>query len=87
VALTEHPEQLQLAMGDRLHQQYRLALVPTVASVFEQLREDGFPVCISGAGPSLLAFESDARTVPDPGVGWTVLRPGIRSAGAEVTVL
>ena len=87
VAFTERPEYLPIALGDRLHQPYRLELVPTVRSMFDRLVAEGFPVCVSGAGPSLLAFELGGRSVPDPGTGWQVLRPGIRAAGAEISVL
>jgi hypothetical protein len=42
------------------------------------------PVCVSGSGPSLLAFESDHHPLPDPGEAWTLLRPRIRTIGFEV---
>jgi homoserine kinase len=87
VALTERPDLLRLALGDRLHQASRLGRVPVAGALFERLVSDGIPVCVSGAGPSLLAFEGPGRAVPDPGEGWRVLRPGIRAAGAEVTML
>ncbi|MEO8291535.1 MAG: homoserine kinase [Actinomycetota bacterium] len=83
-ALTQDPELLQIALHDRLHQQARLDLVPLVRTVFQYLRGRRIPVCVAGSGPSLLAFESDLRPVPDPGEGWTVLRPGVRSKGFEV---
>ncbi len=83
-ALTQDPELLQIALHDRLHQQARLDLVPLVRTVFQDLRGRRIPVCVAGSGPSLLAFESDLRPVPDPGEGWTVLRPGVRSKGFEV---
>jgi hypothetical protein len=54
--------------------------------VFLELRAGDIPVCVSGAGPSLLAFEVEGRTLPDPGEGWTVLRPGVRPTGFEVAV-
>lgn len=82
-ALTRDPGLLHRALRDRLHQQVRLSLVPPVADVFERLREDGVPVCVSGAGPTLLAFDGD-HPVPDPGPGWRVHRPGVRAAGYEV---
>jgi hypothetical protein len=71
-------------MQDRLHQDARLALVPAVREVFERVRAGRIPVCVSGAGPSLLAFELDGREVPDPGPGWRVLRPGIRTDGVRI---
>jgi homoserine kinase len=84
VALTERPAYLPLALDDRLHQPYRLPLVPDVHRVFDELREAGTPVCVSGAGPTLLAFETDGLPVPEPERGWQVLRPAVRLEGYEV---
>ena len=84
VALTLRPELLFEALQDRLHEPYRLPLVPLAAEVFRALREAGLPVCVAGAGPSLLAFESEGTTVPDPGPGWRVLRAPPRAHGADV---
>ena len=84
VALTSEPSLLTQTLGDRLHQDARLALVPTVEGVFRDLREAGVPVCLSGAGPTLLAFELDGVSVPDPGEGWRVLRLDVAPAGVEV---
>lgn len=76
---------LQEALVDRLHQQVRLALVPPVQEVFELVGAQGVPVCVSGAGPTLLAFEvPDGPTVPDLGAGWTILRPAVAATGLEV---
>jgi homoserine kinase len=86
VALTRYPEHLRLALDDRMHQERRLASFPTVRAMLEQLRDLGIPVCVSGAGPSLLAFDSEEQRVSDPGSGWRVLRPEVRAAGAEVSV-
>ena len=85
VALTSEPGLLSQTLRDRLHQDVRLALVPTVEGVFMDLRAAGVPVCLSGAGPTLLAFESDAMPVPDPGDGWSVLRLAVADTGVEVT--
>ncbi|HEY6567040.1 MAG TPA: homoserine kinase [Actinomycetota bacterium] len=85
-ALTRDPSLLVQAMRDQLHQAARLALVPPVAEVFRSLRDRNMPVCVSGAGPSLLAFELEGRDVLDPGEGWTVLRPGVRATGFEVSI-
>ena len=84
VALTSEPELLTQTLGDRLHQDLRLALVPKVEGVFKDLRAAGVPVCLSGAGPTLLAFEMDGVSVPDPGEGWTVLKLAVAPAGVEV---
>ncbi len=73
-ALTSRPDLLTEALEDRLHQNRRLPLIPAARALFEDLREAGIPVCVSGAGPSLLAFEAEGRLVPELGPGWRVLR-------------
>jgi homoserine kinase len=83
VALTERPELLRTALEDRLHQPRRLPLVPAARAVFEELRQAGIPVCVAGAGPSLLAFESEGATVPDLGPSWRMLRLRVSSGGAS----
>jgi len=55
-ALTRAPELLPSAVRDRIHQDTRLALVPEVREIFDELQREGVAVCVSGAGPSLLAF-------------------------------
>jgi len=86
VAITERPDLLRDALQDRLHQRARLALLPSVEPVFQRLWDEGFAVCVSGAGPSLLAFEQEGRTVPDVGPGWRILRVPPRATGVEVDV-
>jgi homoserine kinase len=80
-ALTRDPSLLGEALQDRLHQDARLALVPAVLEVFRALQGDGVPVCVSGAGPTLLAFPREPIAVPE---GWRVIEPGIRSRGFEL---
>jgi homoserine kinase len=82
-ALTWDPSLLSIAMRDRLHQEARLALVPEAHDLFDRLWKANVPVCVSGSGPSLLAFEEERYAVPDPGEGWRVVRTSIRSAGVE----
>jgi homoserine kinase len=84
VALTQRPELLPVALRDRLHQEARLALVPSVAATFRSLVADGSAVAVSGAGPSLIAFETAGAPVAEPGAGWRVLRRAVRTAGADV---
>jgi len=84
VALTRRPELLGEALEDRLHQDVRLGLVPEAREVYERLRSERVPVCISGAGPSLLAFEQEGWTVPEVGPGWRILRVRPRATGVEV---
>ena len=87
-ALTVDPRQIYHAVSDRLHQRARLARMPEVREMFERMEHVPLPVCVSGAGPSLLAFETDVfpeAVVPDPpGEGWQVLRAPVRSTGVEV---
>ena len=83
-ALTRDPSLLVVALQDRLHQDARLALVPQVADLFDDLRAAHVPVCVSGAGPSLLAFDLGVGTFPSAPPGWRELRPGVRSTGFEV---
>ncbi len=84
VALTAKPALLPQVLQDRLHQDARLALVPSVRDVFARMRAAGVPICVSGAGPTLLAFDLPGLDVPDPGEGWKVLRPRIRTVGAQI---
>jgi homoserine kinase len=76
-------ELLRAGLRDRLHQDARLALSPAVGDVFRAIAEAS-PVCVSGSGPSLLAFEpAGSGEVLDPGDGWRVLRVAVRASGAE----
>lgn len=84
VALLHEPGLLFAAMRDRLHEEVRLGLVPEALERFEELRAAGVPVCVSGSGPTLLAFEDDEHTIDDPGPGWRVLRVPVRAQGVEV---
>jgi homoserine kinase len=81
-ALTRDPSLLGVALQDRLHQEARLALVPTVLEVFRSLQAAGVPVCVSGAGPTLLAFPGGPLAAPE---GWRAIEPGIRFRGFELT--
>lgn len=85
LALTQRPDLLREALEDRLHQPHRLPLIPSARATFERLREAGVPVCVSGAGPSLLAFEGPGADVPGLGPGWAVLRPGVATDGARIS--
>jgi homoserine kinase len=87
-AITRDPGLLAVALRDRLHEDARLRLVPEVADLMEDLRRVRVPVCVSGAGPTLLAFETDdgpdLRPVLESRPTWRVLRPGVRASGFEV---
>jgi homoserine kinase len=84
VALTSEPGLLTQTLGDRLHQDARLKLVPSVKAVFDRLRAADVPVCVSGAGPTLLAFEVEGVSLPDPGEGWQILRLDVTGTGVEI---
>ncbi len=50
-------DRLASAMVDRLHQPYRVPLIPGMVEAFAAVREAGAAaVALSGAGPSLIAF-------------------------------
>ncbi len=50
-------DMLRVAMQDRLHQPYRLPLIPGMAGAFEAgLKAGAVSVALSGAGPSIIAF-------------------------------
>jgi homoserine kinase len=87
-ALTNDPSLLQEALRDRLHQEARLDLVPEMADQFDRIRALRVPVCVSGAGPSLLAFPLDGTEIPPealegPG-GWRAIPLAIRREGFAV---
>lgn len=51
---------LALAMEDRLHQPYRLGLIPGMNKAFEAgIQTGAAAVALSGAGPSVVAFAQD----------------------------
>jgi len=77
---------LLLALHDRLHEDVRASLVPEAAAILEDLRARQLAACLSGAGPSILAFERDGHEVGALPEGWRALRPGVRSHGVEVSV-
>jgi homoserine kinase len=84
VALTDQPDLLWDAMADRLHQGRRLETMPATRAAFVALRDAGIPVCLAGSGPSLLAFDTGERAIPDVGAGWRVVRPAIADEGVAV---
>jgi homoserine kinase len=86
IAFTKDPELLSVALRDRLHEDTRAALMPGTAALLRSLRADHVPACLSGAGPSVLAFERDGHMVGDPPDGWRAIRPGVRSTGVDVVV-
>ena len=83
------------AMSDRLHQPYRLKLIPGAEAAMQAMRADGVPaVALSGAGPSLIAFsktESNAglaasRAFERAGLSVRIFHLGISDRGAEIQI-
>jgi len=87
-AITRDPGLLAVALHDRLHEDARLDLLPPVADLMEDLRRARIPACVSGSGPTILAFEieggPDLRDVLEAQPSWQVLRPAVRLEGFEV---
>jgi hypothetical protein len=48
------------------------------------VRGAGLAVCVSGSGPTLLAFERHDVITPEPGDGWRVVRVPVRAAGVDI---
>jgi homoserine kinase len=87
MALTEGDMDLLLvALHDRLHESVRSAMVPETAAILDDLRHRQLAACLSGAGPSVLAFERRGHLVGDLPDGWRAIRPGVRSSGVEVSI-
>ncbi len=82
------------AMTDKLHQPYRLKLIPGAASAMRAAKEAGASaVALSGAGPGLIAFaaktepmisEAMKRAFEAAGVEARIFRLGATSRGAEI---
>lgn len=80
-------------MTDRLHQPYRLQMIPGAQAAIEAMKADGTSaIALSGAGPSLIAFsqtESNAgytakRAFEQVGLSARIFQLGISSRGAEI---
>ena len=53
---------LRVAMQDRLHQPYRAHLIPGLEDVIEAaLAHGAYGACLSGSGPTVLAFAPEER--------------------------
>ena len=84
------------AMTDKLHQPYRLKLIPGAQSAMDAAREAGAAaVALSGAGPSVVAFSSKAeadvgesmkRAFGEAGLEARVFQLGVSSQGAEIQI-
>lgn len=57
------PDLIYLAMQDKLHQPYRQTLIPGLTEIVESMTPSTMPgllgVCLSGAGPTILALATN----------------------------
>jgi homoserine kinase len=81
-ALTADPSLLLEATADRLHQEYRAPGMPETAALLHELRQRGIAACVSGAGPSVLAFAELDGVEPPP--GWSARPLSCSSTGARI---
>lgn len=91
--LTGHADlsDLLAATDDRLHEPYRLPLMPETLEIHKSLRERGVATVLSGAGPSLLCLvgsdslregvETATAVLPE---GWRILQPFWDVRGARL---
>lgn len=72
---------LREVMDDRLHQPYRLPLIPGAEAAMEAARKAGAAVALSGAGPALIAFSAGHQ----PAIG-DAMQCAFRQAGLSSRV-
>jgi len=90
LALTRDPSLLLAATEDRLHQGYRAPAMPATAALVEELRSQGVPAVVSGAGPTVLALttsETRGAVAAPERPGWSVHPLDVEAAGARVVSL
>lgn len=87
----EPPEALMAATEDRLHEPYRLPLMPETQGLHASLRAKGVAAALAGAGPSIVCLVPAADIAESAAVardlappGWDVLAPGWDTGGAQV---
>lgn len=88
VAMNCQPERLLAATEDRIHQNYRATVMPQTLRLVRELRGDGVPAVVSGAGPSVLAFHDGgdpARLRRRSPSGWQALLLHIDPDGVRVS--
>ena len=88
-ALGGRPELLLAATEDRLHQAYRAPAMPDSAQLVTELRADGLPAVISGAGPTVLVFTDPSNQAEVAGrapAGWVAHELAVEHRGAQVSV-
>ena len=86
-ALAGQPEHLLRGTRDYLHQDYRRPAMPDSLALVDELRAEGVPAVVSGAGPTVLAFTDGSGAAdllsrcPD---GWHAHHLSIERDGALI---
>ena len=78
------------ATEDRLHQPYRAPAMPRSAALVEELRAEGIPAVVSGAGPTVLALTTTATREQALGLnrrGWSTTPLDVDVEGATLAPL
>ena len=89
-ALCHDTSLLMDATQDWLHQSYRAPAMPRTAALVDQLREQGVPTVVSGAGPTVLALttiSSRPALLDQAPPGWLALPLEVQHRGAQVTAI
>ena len=81
-ALDGAPEFLFAATEDRLHQSFRAGAMPDSYKLLRQLRAEGVPTIISGAGPTVLSFATGLGDWAPS--GWATFELDADAHGAHV---
>lgn len=74
-------EMLAAGFTDRLHQPYRLKLIPGAAEALEAAQKIGVPAALSGAGPSVIAFSKNDPASIQAAMQAAFLNAGLKSRG------
>lgn len=81
-ALLTAPDRLIWATEDRIHQSFRATAMPDSYKLVQQMRAEGIPTVISGAGPTVLAF---AQGIEDwTPAGWQMRELRVEKRGTAV---
>ncbi len=85
-------ELLRFAMRDRLHQPFRLPLIPGAGEVFAEAGKAGAAACISGAGSTILIvsdgrerLDTVRRALTARFPKWKILSPEADTEGLRIT--
>ncbi|HEY6934270.1 MAG TPA: homoserine kinase [Marmoricola sp.] len=84
-ALAGAPELLLRATEDFVHQRYREPAMPETLALVRELRAEGVPAVVSGAGPTVLVLDTGGRHGRDRApAGWTMHTLAVDLDGARV---